>query len=65
MSVCLPNKKGDFIIFTITINRSYKLEWLRVDNVKDKNYDAANDYIFTAATKNHTIQAHFKKIYMK
>ena len=55
-------KKGDSITFTITINSGYKLEWLRVDNIKDKNYDAANKYIFTDVIKNHTIHAHFKKI---
>jgi len=55
-------KKGDSITFIITVNSGYKLEWLRVDNVKDKNYDAANTYTFTDVEKNHTIHAHFKKI---
>ena len=53
--------KGDDITFTITANPGYKLEWLRVDNVKDKSY-TSNTYTFTDVEKNHTIQAHFKKI---
>ena len=56
-----PVKKGDSITFTITVNSGYKLVWLRVDNVKNKNY-ASNTYTFTDVGKNHTIQAHFKKI---
>ena len=54
-------KKGDDITFKITVNSGYKLEWLRVDNVKDKNY-ISNTYTFTDVEKNHTIHAHFKKI---
>src|SRR4030042_5717673 len=46
-------KKGDSITFTITVNSGYKLEWLRVDNIKIKNYDASNKYIFTDIEKNH------------
>ena len=53
-------KKGDSIIFTITFNPGYKLEWLRVDNVKNYNYTSST-YIFTGDGKNHTIHAHFKK----
>ena len=56
-----PVKKGDSITFTITVNSGYKLVWLRVDNVKNKNY-ASNTYTFTDVGKNHTIHAHFKKI---
>ena len=54
-------KKGDSITFTITVNPGYKLVWLRVDNVKDKNYTLST-YTFTDVEKNHTIHAHFKKI---
>ena len=53
--------KGGSITFTITVSKGYKLEWLRVDDVKDKNY-TSNTYTFTDVEKNHTIQAHFKKI---
>ena len=61
--VRLTNKKEDSITFTIAVKRGYKLEWLRIDDFKDKNYDAANDYIFTAVEK----KQHFslKKIFMK
>ena len=53
-------KKGDSITFTATvINNSYKLEWLRVDNIK---YYDRTTYTFTDVEKNHTIHAHFKKI---
>ena len=55
-------KIGDPIIFTITANPGYKLEWLRVDNVKNYNYDTSKTYTFTGDGKNHTIHAHFKKI---
>ena len=54
-------KKEDSITFTITVNPGYKLEWLRVDNAKDKSF-TSNTYTFTDVGKNHTIQAHFKKI---
>lgn len=54
-------QKGDSITFTITVNSGYKLEWLRVDNVKDKNYTSGT-YTFTDVEKNHTINAYFKKI---
>ena len=54
-------KKGDSITFTITVNSGYKLEWLRIDNVKYYNY-ADSTYQFTGDGKNHTIHAHFKKI---
>ena len=52
-------KKGDSINFTITANPGYKLEWLRVDNIK---YYDRTSYKFTGDGKNHTIHAHFKKI---
>ena len=55
------NKGEDSVSFTITVNSGYKLEWLRVDNVKNYNY-ASNTYTFTDVEKNHTINAHFKKI---
>jgi len=55
-------KIGVPIIFTITANPGYKLEWLRVDNVKNYNYDTSKTYTFTGDGKNHTIHAHFKKI---
>ena len=53
--------KGSSITFTIIINSGYKLEWLRVDNIKYKSYTSST-YVFTDVEKNHTIQAHFKKI---
>jgi hypothetical protein len=53
--------KGSNLTFTLEAKDGYKLEWLRVDNVKYKNY-ASNSYTFTNVDKNHTIQAHFKKI---
>ena len=55
-------KGEDSTPFIITVNSGYKLEWLRVDNVKITNYDAAKEYIFADVEKNHTIQAHFKKV---
>ena len=55
-------KGEDPLTFTITvINSGYKLEWLRVDNVKYSG-DSYNTYTFTNVEKNHTIHAHFKKI---
>ena len=56
-------KIGDSIDFTITADSDsgYKLEWLRVDNLKDKNF-TSNTYTFNDVEKNHTIHAHFKKI---
>lgn len=53
--------KGDDITFTIKAKDGYKLEWLRIDNIKYKNY-LPGSYNFTDVNKNHTIQAHFKKI---
>ncbi|MCL5772588.1 MAG: hypothetical protein M1479_10020 [Actinobacteria bacterium] len=53
--------EGDDFTFTIEIKDGYRLEWLRVDNIKYKNY-SSNSYTFMDVNKNHTIQVHFKKI---
>jgi hypothetical protein len=52
---------GDIRTFTITANIGYKLVWLRVDNLKIKDFSEGT-YTFTGDGKNHTIHAHFKKI---
>ena len=62
-----PVKKGGSITFTITVKSGYILEWLRVDNAKDKSYTSNSNtntytFIFTDVGKNHTIHAHFKKV---
>jgi hypothetical protein len=52
---------GGGITFTFSTEDGYQLEWLRVDNTKIYKY-ALNSYTFDNVTKNHTIQAHFRKI---
>ena len=53
--------KGDDITLTITAKTGYKLVWLRVDNVKMKDFSEST-YTFTDVDKNHTIHALFKKV---
>ncbi|MHB1346896.1 MAG: InlB B-repeat-containing protein [Candidatus Humimicrobiaceae bacterium] len=53
--------KGDDITLTITAKTGYKLVWLRVDNVKMKDFSGGT-YTITDVDKNHTIHALFKKI---
>lgn len=52
---------GGSIKFTISTDSGYELGWLRVDNEKKENF-SENSYTFDNVTKNHTIQAHFRKI---
>ena len=53
--------KGDDITLTITAKTGYKLVWLRVDNVKMKDFSEGT-YRFADVDKNHTIHVLFKKI---